>query len=99
MRHARRDGRAVRAGSNQRVIGRMPDAGHPLVAAHRSHAAAHLGRQRLESEPVVSVRQSAGVSRIRSLRGLLLQQNLDRFLKPPLQQVHRGREGDQTGSR
>ena len=39
------------AADAQRLIGGMADAEHPLVAAHRAHAAAHLIGERLESEP------------------------------------------------
>ncbi len=44
----------------QRLIGRMAHAKHPLIAAHRAHAAAHLVGQRLKGEPVIGRRQRAG---------------------------------------
>ena len=44
----------------QRLIRRMADAEHPLVAAHRSHAAPNLVGQRLKSQVVIGRRQRAG---------------------------------------
>ncbi len=71
---------------NQRVIGRMSDAGHPLVAAHGTHAAANLGRQRLEGEPLISRGQSARQSGGRA-RGRERQQRVNGFVKTALENV------------
>src|SRR5206468_11362380 len=37
----------------QRLVGGMAHAEHPLVAADRAHAAAHLIGQRLEGQPMI----------------------------------------------
>ena len=44
----------------QRLIRRVPDAEHPLVAAHRSHAPAHLVGQRLKRQIVIGNCQRTG---------------------------------------
>ena len=64
----------------------MSDAGHPLVAAHRSHAAAHLGRQRLESEPLIGRGQGARQSCGRA-HGRERQQSVNGFMETPLQNL------------
>ena len=71
----------------QRLIGRMTDAEHPLVAAHRAHAAAHLVGQGLEAEPMIRFRQRTGHRLVRALRGLRLQEDIDRLLETALQQI------------
>ena len=43
----------------QRLIGGMPHAEHPLIAAHRAHTTAHLIGQRLKGQPVIRGGQGA----------------------------------------
>ncbi len=43
----------------QRIIVGVPDAEHPLIAAHRAHAAPHLVGEGLEREPVIGRGQGA----------------------------------------
>ena len=84
---------AVRSGCEQfgpeaqRMVGRMAHAEHPLIAAHRAHAAAHLVGQRLKAEPVIGGGQRAGNGRAGAVGGLRRQEDFDRFFKPALQQV------------
>ena len=51
----------------QRIIGRMPGAKHPLIAAHGSHAAPHLIGQSLKCQPAISGGQRAGKAIARSI--------------------------------
>ena len=74
------------APENQRIVGRMPDAGHPLVAAHGAHAAADLGRQRLECEPLISRGQRARKCRGRAA-GRKSQQHVNSFTKTALEDI------------
>ena len=56
--------RCQQFGANaQRIVGRMAGAEHPLVAAHRAHAAAHLVGQGLEPKRAVAGGQRAGKRR------------------------------------
>jgi len=71
----------------QRLVGRVAHPEHPLVAAHAAHAAADLVGQRLERQPLIGRGQRAGNPVARALRRLGPEKNVDRFLKPPLQQV------------
>ena len=64
----------------QRLVGRVAHAEHPLVAAHRAHAPAHLVGQRLERQPVVGRRQRAADGVTRAL-GLLHRQETGQW--PP----------------
>ena len=93
--HSRRIGIAAVAGAlaeqfraeAQRVVGGMAHAEHPLVAAHRAHAAADLVGQRLERQPVIGCRQRAGDG-VAGAFGLLHgQEMIDRFLEPALEQM------------
>ena len=71
------------AADAQRLIGRVADAEHPLVPAHRAHAAAHLVGQGLERQPVVGCRERARHGLVRALRDLLAQEHIDRLFKTP----------------
>jgi len=71
----------------QRLIGGVTDAEHPLIAAHRAHAAPHLIGQRLEPQPVIRLGQRARHGLARPLRGLCPQEDVDRLLEAPLQQM------------
>jgi len=74
----------------------MADAKHPLVAAHRAHAAPHLVGQCLEAQPVIGRSQRAGDAVARLASGdLRLQEDINRFFKAPLQEVGVSFEGDQ----
>ena len=80
----------------QRVVGRVPHAEHPLVAAHRAHAAAHLVGQRLKRQPVIGRRQRAGDG-VAGAFGLLHREEVvDGLLEPALQQVLVAFERDQS---
>ena len=67
----------------QRLVRRMADAEHPLVAAHRTHAAPHLVGQGLKTQPTVGLgpRTGRGVAERRS------QQQVDGLFKTTLEQV------------
>jgi len=71
----------------QRMIDRVPHAEHPLVAAHRAHAAAHLVGQRLKAQAVICLRQRAGHRLVRPLARLCPEEDIDGFLEPAAQQV------------
>lgn len=71
----------------QRVIRGMAHAEHPLVAAHRTHAAPHLVGQRLKRQLAVPGRKSAGNRRARPLLALRPEEHIQRFPKTPLQQA------------
>ena len=70
----------------QRLVGRVADAEHPLVAAHRAHAAPHLVGQRLEAQAMIGLGQRAGQPLAGSLRRLGLEKDLDRFLEAAQQE-------------
>ncbi len=72
---------------SQGLVGRMADAEHPLIAAHRAHAAAHLVGQRLKAQAAVSGGQGAGDGLAGSLGGLDGQEDVDGFLETALEQV------------
>ena len=65
----------------------MARAKHPLVAAHRAHAAPHLVGQRLKAEPVIRRGQRARNGGARPVRGLRRQEDVDRLFEPALQQM------------
>jgi hypothetical protein len=68
----------------QRVVGGVSGAEHPLVAAYAAHAAAHLVRQRLESEGFVAGGEGArdgGTGAALRLRG---QEEIDGLLEAAL---------------
>ncbi len=71
----------------QRLVGRVAEPEHPLVAPHRSDAAPHLVRQGLERQPVVRGRERARHGLVRSLGSLLAQKDVDRLFEAPRQQV------------
>ena len=79
----------------QRVVGGMPGAEHPLIAANGAHAAAHLVGQSLKREPVVAGGEGAGDSRAGPLFGLRGQEDVDGLLKAALQQVGISGERDE----
>ena len=71
----------------QRLVGRMADAEHPLVAAHRAHAAPHLVGQGLEGQPVIGLGQRAGEALAGPVLRLLAQEDVDGFLEAAQEQV------------
>ena len=71
----------------QRLVGRVADAEHPLVAAHAAHAAPHLVGQGLEAQAMVRFGQRTGDGLVGPLRCLRLQEDVDGFLEPAAQQV------------
>ena len=77
------------------MIGRVAHAEHPLIAAHRAHAAADLVGQRLERQPVVSRRQGAGDGVAGAFRLLHCQEMIDGLLEPALEQVLVAFEGNE----
>ena len=79
----------------QGVIGRVPHAEHPLVAAHRANAAADLVGQGLKCQPVIRGGQGARDGVSRPLRLLHGQEAIDRFFKSALQQVFVTAERDE----
>ena len=82
----------------QRLIGGVADAEHPLVAAHRAHAAAHLVGQGLEAEAVVGRGQGAGDGVARAVRGLRAARKTSiASSKRRLQQVGVAVERDEPG--
>ncbi len=80
----------------QRVIGRVPHAEHPLIAAHRADAAADLVGQRLKRQPVVSRRQGARDGVAGAFRLLHRQEMINGLLEPALEQVLVAFEGDES---
>ena len=71
----------------QRMIGGMAHAEHPLIAAHRAHAAADLVRQRLQGQPLIGHGQRAGNRVGRPIRRLRLEKSGDGLFKSALQQL------------
>ncbi len=59
----------------------MADARHPLISAHRLYALAHLVRERLKAQAVVSGGESAGESGAGAVLFLRMQQNFDRLFE------------------
>ena len=79
----------------QRIIGGMADAEHPLVAAHRAHAAAHLVGQGLEAQRRDSRRPARWRwRRSAPSRGLRGQEDVDGLFEAALQQVGVAGEGN-----
>src|ERR1051326_3034376 len=64
----------------------MAGAKHPLVAAHRSHAAAHLARERLKAESAIGGRQSARNGIVGSLGLLSGEKYFDGLVEAAVQQ-------------
>ena len=79
----------------QGVIGRVPHAKHPLVAAHRPHTASDLVSQRLERQPVVGRRQGTRDSVAGTLRSLHRQKVVNGLFESALQQVLVALEGNE----
>ena len=76
----------------QRMIRRMAHAKHPLVAAHGTHAAPHLIRQRLKADALIHGGQRAG-NRVAGTHVFLHGQKLvQRLLKPAVQQMFKSFE-------
>ena len=91
----RSPGRQQLGANSQRIVGRVPGAEHPLVAAHRAHAAAHLVGQRLEAQCAIAGGQSARKRAVRAVGGLRGEKNIEGFLKAAFQQVGVALERDQ----
>ena len=68
------------------MVGRMANAKHPLVAPQRPHTAADLIGERLQAEFAVADRQSTRQGIGGPMVGLILEEGLDRFLKPAVEQ-------------
>ena len=76
------------------MVLRMAHAEHPLVAAHRAHAAPHLVRQRLKADALIHRRQRAG-ERVAGAAALLRGEKLfQRLFKPAVQQMFEPLERD-----
>ncbi len=69
------------------MIGRMPHAEHPLIAAHGAHAAPHLVGQRLKRQPLIRRRQRAGNGVAGAFGLLRRKKTLNRLGEPAVQQV------------
>src|SRR3954469_6151462 len=65
----------------------MPRAGHPLIAAHRPHTASHLRGESLERQPVVRGGQRTRRRCGHSLCRWLPEQDFDRLVEAPLQNL------------
>jgi hypothetical protein len=81
----------------QRMIGRMPHAEHPLIAADGADASAHLIGQGLKRQPMIRRGQGGanGVAGpVHSLRG---QEIIDGFLEPALEQMFETTVGHASG--
>ena len=65
----------------------MAGAEHPLVAANRANAAAHLVGQRLKTQGAVSGGQRAGGGGARARGGLALQKDVQRLPESAFQQA------------
>ena len=65
----------------------MTGAEHPLVATHRAHAVTNLVGERLEAERTVAGGKSTGDRGTGPMVGLRCEEDIDRFLKAPFQQV------------
>ncbi len=83
----------------QRLVGGMAHAEHPLVAAHRAHAAAHLVGERLEAEPMIGGGQGAAQAVAGPMLLLRLQEDFDGFFETAMQQVFVAFEGNQARAR
>ncbi len=79
----------------QGVISRVAHAEHPLITAHRAHAAADLVGQRLKRQPVVSRRQGAGDGVAGAFRLLHRQEVVNGFFESALEEVLVAFEGDE----
>ena len=79
----------------QRVIHRMAGAEHPLVAAHGTHAAAHLIGQGLEAQAVVGFGERAGDGVGGAVGRLQGQEAVDGFFEAALEEVRVAVVGDQ----
>ena len=79
------------------VIGRMPDAKHPLVAPQRPHALADLIGERLQAEFTVADREGARDRVGRPMLPLALQKRSDRLLKSPMEQMVVAGMGNEGG--
>src|SRR5439155_5476132 len=72
----------------------MSHAKHPLIAAHRPHAAPHLIRQRLKPEPMIRRGQGTRNRILGALLLLRMYKDLNRLLKSALQQMRVALEWD-----
>ena len=79
----------------QRLIERMSHAEHPLIAAHRTHAAPHLVGQRLEGEAMIRRRQRAGNAVAWAIGILDGKKILDGLFETTLQKLFVALEGNQ----
>ena len=80
------------------VVGRMPDAKHPLVAPQRPHALADLIGERLQAEFTVADREGARDRIRRAMLLLALQKLGDRLLEPPMEQMVVAGMGNEGGN-
>ena len=71
----------------ERIISGMAGAKHPLVSAHRTHAAPHLVSQRLECEPTISGSKRAGESVTRAIRFPCRKKDADGSFVAPIEQL------------
>ena len=78
------------------MIGRMPHAEHPLIAADGTHAASHLVGQRLKRQPLIRRRQRAGNGIAGAFSLLHREKIFNRLGKPAVQQVFEPFKRNQT---
>ena len=77
------------------MVGRMADAEHPLVAAHRAHAAPHLVGQRLKAQALIGRASALEIASLGPCAACAAQKDLDGLLEAALQQA---RVAPETGS-
>ena len=81
------------------MVRRMSHAEHPLVAAHRPHAAPDLVGEGLKGDALIYDRQRAGDGVAGAGAFLRCQENFQGLLEPPLQQVFKTPEGNHARRR
>src|SRR5688500_7428108 len=69
------------------MIGGVPGAEHPLIAANRADAPPHLVGQRLKAEVVIRRRQRAADRVTWAVAALDMQKGFDGFLEAAVQEV------------
>ena len=83
----------------ERVVVGMADPEHPLVAADRPHRLPHLIGQRLQPQFAVGARQGARQSGGRPVGLLAREEDVDRLLETPTEEMVDGCGGDQPRRR
>ena len=83
----------------ERVVVRMANPEHPLVAADRPHRLPHLIGQRLQPQFAIGARQGTRQGGGRSVGLLAREEDVDRLLKPSTEEMVDGCDGDQPRRR